>query len=178
VIRSINPDPSTNEELRKLEDRPPTLDSLDRRLIGRLRAEPHSTVSDLAQVLGCARGTVLTRLRRLEERKVVVGYGPDIDPTAAGLGVLAFTTLAISQGSHNRIVAHLRAIPEILEIHTVTGSGDLLIRIVARSNDHLHSVLQRVVSSPDVNRTETQLALSSTVLRTVADLVAEGAERA
>jgi len=119
VIRSINPHSSTNEELHNLEDRPATLDSLDRRLIGRLRAEPHSTVSDLAQVLGCARGTVLTRLRRLEERKVVVGYGPDIDPTAAGLGVLAFTTLAISQGSHNRIVAHLRAIPEILEIHTV-----------------------------------------------------------
>jgi len=158
-----------------LDDRPSTLDSLDRRLIGRLRAVPHSTVSDLAQVLGCARGTVLTRLRRLEARKVVVGYGPDVDPAAAGLGVLAFTTLAISQGSHNRVVAHLRSISEILEIHTVTGSGDLLIRIVAHSNDHLHSILQRVVSSPDVNRTETQLALSSTVLRTVADLVAEGA---
>ena len=31
---------------------------------------------------------------------MIVGYGPDIDPSAAGLGVLAFTTLAISQGSH------------------------------------------------------------------------------
>jgi DNA-binding Lrp family transcriptional regulator len=156
-----------------LADRPASLDSLDRRLIGQLRAAPHSTVSELARVLECARGTVLTRLRRLEERRVIVGYGPDIDAAAAGLGVLAFTTLAISQGSHNRVVAHLRSIPEILEIHTVTGSGDLLVRIVARSNDHLHSILQRVVSSPDVSRTETQLALSSTVLRTTADLVAD-----
>ena len=150
------------------------LDSLDRRLIGRLRAAPHSTISELAQVLSCARGTVLTRLRRLEERKVIVGYGPDIDPVSAGFGVLAFTTLAISQGSHLRVVAHLRTIPEILEIHTVTGSGDLLVRIVATSNDHLHQTLQRIVSSPDVNRTETQLALSSTVLRMTADLIADG----
>lgn len=155
-----------------LDERESGLDSLDRRLIGRLRSAPHSTVSDLARVLDCARGTVLTRMRRLEDRKVVVGYGPDIDPSAAGLGVLAFTTLAISQGSHIRVVAHLRTIPEILEIHTVTGSGDLLVRIVARSNDHLHLILQRVVASPDVSRTETQLALSSTILRTVADLVA------
>ena len=155
-----------------MDERAAALDSLDRRLIGRLRAAPHSTVSDLARVLACARGTVLTRLRRLEERRVIVGYGPDIDAAVAGFGVLAFTTLAISQGSHTRVVAHLRSIPEILEIHTVTGSGDLLVRIVARSNDHLHLVLQRVVASPDVNRTETQLALSSTVLRTVADLVA------
>ena len=157
-----------------LTDRPPQLDALDRRLIGRLRAAPHSTVSELARVLDCARGTVLTRLRRLEDRRVIVGYGPDIDAAVAGLGVLAFPTLAISQGSHNRVVAHLRTIPEILEIHTVTGSGDLLVRIVARSNDHLHLILQRVVSSPDVSRTETQLALSSTMLRTTADLVAEG----
>lgn len=157
-----------------LDDHPSGLDSLDRRLIGRLRSDPHSTVSELARTLECARGTVLTRLRRLEDRKVIVGYGPDIDAAAAGLGVLAFTTLAISQGSHIRVVDHLRSIPEILEIHTVTGSGDLLVRIVARSNDHLHLILQRVVSSPDVNRTETQLALSSTVLRTTADLVADG----
>lgn len=158
-----------------LNDHPSGLDLLDRRVIGKLRADPHSTVSDLARALSCARGTVLARLRRLEERKVVVGYGPDIDPAAAGLGVLAFTTLAISQGSHDRVVAHLRTIPEILEIHTVTGSGDLLVRIVARSNDHLHLILQRVVSSPGINRTETQLALSSTVMRTIADLVADGA---
>lgn len=158
---------------RTLSDGLVRLDSLDRRLIARLRLAPHSTVSDLAAVLGCARGTVLTRLRRLEDRKVIVGYGPDIDPIAAGFGVLAFTTLAISQGSHNRVVAHLRTIPEIMEIHTVTGSGDLLVRIVARSNDHLHQILQRVVSSADVNRTETQLALSSTILRTTADLVAD-----
>ena len=156
-----------------LDGREQGLDSLDRRLIGRLRVAPHSTVSDLARVLDCARGTVLTRIRRMEERRVIVGYGPDIDPTAAGLGVLAFTTLAISQGSHGRVVAHLRTIPEIMEIHTVTGSGDLLVRIVARSNDHLHLILQRVVASRDVNRTETQLALSSTVLRTTADLVAD-----
>lgn len=158
-----------------LDDRPQQLDSLDRRLVGRLRGAPHSTVTELAEVLGCARGTVLTRLRRLEERKIITGYGPDVDSVAAGFGVLAFTTLAISQGSHIRVVAHLRSIPEILEIHTVTGSGDLLVRIVARSNDHLHQILQRVVSSVDVSRTETQLALSSTVLRTVADLVADSA---
>lgn len=157
-----------------MDDRPQALDALDRRLIGRLRAAPHSTVSELARVLECARGTVLTRLRRLEERRVILGYGPEVDAGAAGFGVLAFTTLAIAQGSHTRLVAHLRSIPEILEIHTVTGSGDLLVRIVARSNDHLHQILQRVVSSADVRRTETQLALSSTVLRTTADLVAEG----
>ena len=159
-----------------LHDRPSTLDSLDRRLIGQAaRRAPFHGVGP-RPVLGCARGTVLTRLRRLEERKVIVGYGPDIDPAAAGLGVLAFTTLAISQGSHNQgrrpPANHLRD-PRDPHGHGLRRSVGADRRPI--SNDHLHLILQRVVSSPDVNRTETQLALSSTVLRTVADLVAEGA---
>jgi DNA-binding Lrp family transcriptional regulator len=148
------------------------LDELDRALIAGLRKNPHATLTDLARSVSCARGTAITRLRRLEERGVIVGYGPDIVAAAAGYGVLAFTTLAIAQGAHMRVVAQLRAIPEVLEIHTVTGGGDLLCRIAARSNDHLHDVLQRIVAVPEVVRTDSQLALSSETVRTVADLVA------
>lgn len=151
---------------------PPALDTTDRRLITAMRRRPRATVAELARVVGVARGTVQTRLRRLEDRGVVRGHGPDIDPTAAGYDVRAFTTLAIAQGAHDRIVEHLSTIPEILEIHTVTGAGDMLLRVVARTNDHLHQVLQQVSSIPEVTRTETQLALASPVQRTVADLIA------
>jgi DNA-binding Lrp family transcriptional regulator len=148
------------------------LDELDRSLIATMRRRPQSTVTDMAREADCARGTVISRIKRMEERGVIVGYGPEMSSTAAGFGVLAFTTLAIAQGAHTRVVAHLRAIPEVLEIHTVTGAGDLLCRIVARSNDHLHEVLQRIVATPDVMRSDSQLALSSETIRTVADLVA------
>jgi DNA-binding Lrp family transcriptional regulator len=148
-----------------------TLDELDRALIATMRQAPQSTITDLARVASCARGTVISRIKRMEERGVIVGYGPEVSSGAAGFGVLAFTTLAIAQGAHTRVVAHLRAIPEVLEIHTVTGAGDLLCRIVARSNDHLHQVLQQIVATPDVRRSDSQLALSSETVRTVADLV-------
>ena len=148
------------------------LDDLDRSLIATMRGRPQSTVTDLARLANCARGTVISRIKRMEERGVIVGYGPEMSSNAAGYGVLAFTTLAIAQGAHTRVVGHLRSIPEVLDIHTVTGAGDLLCRIVARSNDHLHEVLQRIVTTPDVMRSDSQLALSSEMVRTVADLVA------
>jgi DNA-binding Lrp family transcriptional regulator len=103
---------------------------------------------------------------------VITGYGPDIDETRAGFPVVAFTTLEISQGAHEETTRRLSEIAEILEIHTMTGGGDLLCRIVARSNDHLHELLQQVAALPSVRRSETQLALSSTDRRTVADLIA------
>lgn len=150
------------------------LDRTDVALIAALRRDPRVSISELARVVKISRGTAYSRLDRLEGEGVITGYGPDLDEARAGFIVQAFTTLEISQGAHDETIAGLSTIPEILEIHTVTGGGDLLCRIVARSNDHLHEILQRVVAVTSVTRTETQLALSSTPRRTVADLLADG----
>lgn len=148
------------------------LDAQDAELIGGLRRHPHASVAELARLLETARGTVQSRLASLWRRGIITGYGPDVNGPAAGFGVLAFTTLEISQGSHAATVAALTQIPEVLEIHTVTGPGDLLVRIVARSNDHLHEVLQAIVAVKSVVRSQTHLALSTQLHRSVADLIA------
>jgi DNA-binding Lrp family transcriptional regulator len=150
----------------------PTWDDLDARLIGLLRSIPNLPVVEMARRLDVARGTVQARLDRLERDGVIVGFGPDVDAILAGFGVLAFTTLEIAQGSGAQILAGLDAIPEVLEVHAVTGPGDLHVRVVARSNEHLHDVLQRILELPGIMRTETQLALHTSIQRTVADLIA------
>jgi DNA-binding Lrp family transcriptional regulator len=124
--------------------------------------------------VGIARGTVYSRLDRLRTEGVVVGFGPDVDAARAGLGVLAFTTLEIRQGRHDETTAALGEIVEVVEIHTITGRGDLLCRIVARSNDHLHDVLQRITALPTVARSESQLALATVHRRTIVDVLLAG----
>lgn len=152
----------------------PELDELDRQVIAALVDHPRASVTQLAQRCGVARGTMYGRIERLERWGVITGYGPEVDAAAAGFGVLGFCTLEITQGSHAATMEALRAIPEILEIHTITGAGDLLVRVVARSNDHLHEVLQHVTAIPTVRRSQTQLALASTVNRTIAQLASSG----
>lgn len=150
-----------------------TWDDLDARLIGLLRSTPNLPVVEMARRLDVARGTAQARLDRLVREGLIVGFGPDLDQAAAGFGVLAFTTLEIAQGSDAQIVAGLTAIPEVLEVHAVTGPGDLHLRVVARSNEHLHDVLQRILELPGITRTATQLALHTSIHRTVADLIAQ-----
>ena len=145
------------------------LDGIDLRLLDALRRAPHAAVSELAAKVGIARGTVYSRVDRLEREGVIIGYGPDIDTVRAGLSVLAFTVLEIAQGSHEPTIKSLVDIHEIVEIHTITGQGDLLCRIVARSNDHLHEVLQQIAHIETVMRSQTQLALSTPHQRGVLD---------
>ena len=121
------------------------IDELDAHLIELLAAEPRVGVLEASRRLGVARGTVQARLDRLQARDVVTGYGPDIDPAALDHAVTAFVTLEIRQaGGHDPVAERLAAIPEVLEVHTITGAGDMLCRVVARTN----ADLQRVIVAP------------------------------
>jgi DNA-binding Lrp family transcriptional regulator len=140
------------------------IDVLDARLIALLAAQPRIGVLECARRLRVARGTVQARLDRLAARGVIRGYGPDIAPAALGYGVTAFVTLEIRQSrGHDPAAAHLATIPEVLEVHTITGSGDLLCRIVARSNADLQRVIDLVVAYDGIVRASTIIALAEQI---------------
>ena len=155
---------------------PAQFDRLDARLVTLLAEQPRIGVLECARRLGVARGTVQARLDRMQERGVITGFGPDVSAAALGFGVTAFVTLEIRQGTGHRVVgAHLSAIPEVLEVHTVTGQGDLLCRIVARSNADLQRVIDEVVADADILRTATLIALTAPVPYRLLPLVAAAA---
>jgi DNA-binding Lrp family transcriptional regulator len=140
------------------------IDRLDARLIEMLSAEPRIGVLESSRRLGVARGTVQARLDRLAERGVITGYGPDIDPAALGYAVTAFITLELRQaGGRDRVAEGLAKIDEILEAHTITGTGDIVCRVVARTNADLQRVVDAIVDVPGVVRTSTVIALASAV---------------
>ena len=143
---------------------PSPIDFLDARLIALLASQPRIGVLECARRLGVARGTVQARLDRLAGRGVVRGYGPDIAPAALGYGVMAFVTLEIRQSrGHDPAAAHLATIPEVLEMHTITGAADLLCRIVARSNADLQRVIDQVVAHDGIVRAATVIALAEQI---------------
>lgn len=148
------------------------IDDLDARLIELLAVEPRAGVLEASRRLGVARGTVQARLDRLHERGVVTGYGPEVDPAALGHGVTAFVTLEIRQaGGHDPVAGRLAEIPEVLEVHTITGPGDMLCRVVARTNADLQRVIDVIVDVPGVMRTSTVIALAAPVRYRVLPLV-------
>jgi DNA-binding Lrp family transcriptional regulator len=147
------------------------VDELDARLLRELDAAPRAGVLELSRRLGVARGTVQARLDRLVERGVIATFAPSLDPDALGFRVTAFATLEIRQGRGEDVLAHLRAIPEVLEVHTITGQGDMLCRVVARSNSDLQRVLDVVTHLESIVRTSTVIAMSNPVPYRVLPLV-------
>jgi DNA-binding Lrp family transcriptional regulator len=137
------------------------LDDLDRRLLRLLHDDPHVGVLGASRQLGVARGTVQARLDKLRDRGVIAAESPSLSPAAMGYPVTAFCTLAISQRhGHDPVIAHLATIPEVLEVHTITGDGDLWVRVVGRDNGDLQRVLDEVLATDLVVRSSTVIALA------------------
>jgi DNA-binding Lrp family transcriptional regulator len=145
-------------------DKLSSVDALDARLIDLLASEPRIGVLECSRRLAVARGTVQARLDKLTERGVIRGFGPEIVPGALGYGVTAFVTLEIRQRyGHAPVTTHLAGIPEVLEAYTITGQGDLLCRIVARSNADLQRVIDLVMSFEGIVRASTNIALEEQI---------------
>ena len=109
------------------------MDDLDVALLRLFSAEPRIGVLEASRRLGVARGTVQSRLDRLTERGILAGWAPTLDPAALGYPVTAFLTLQLRQGiGHDVVAAHLEGIAEVTEAHTITGEGDMWVRVVAR----------------------------------------------
>jgi DNA-binding Lrp family transcriptional regulator len=154
------------------------MDGLDAGLIDLLAAEPRIGVLQASRRLGVARGTVQARLDRLWARGIITGYGPDVEPAALGYRVTAFVTLEIRQaGGHEPVATNLALIAEVLEAHTITGQGDMLLRVVARDNADLQRVIDLIVDVPGVVRTSTVIALAAPINYRVLPLVREVAEK-
>jgi DNA-binding Lrp family transcriptional regulator len=152
------------------------IDPLDAQLLELLYREPRIGVLEASRRLRVARGTVQSRLDKLLARGVVRSFGPEIDPGAIGYGVTAFVTAEISQvRGHDAIAVQLRAIPEVLEAHTITGDGDVLLRVVARSNADLQRVIDRVVATAGIRRTTSAIALQTQIRYRVLPLVQQAA---
>ena len=140
------------------------LDALDGKLLAMLAEEPRIGILEVSRRLGVARGTVQARLDKLIARSAIRGFGPEVSPAAIGFGVMSFVTLEISQRyGHSAVTAHLTDIPEVLEAHTITGSGDLMCRIVARSNADLQRVIDQIVGYEGIVRASTIIALAEQI---------------
>jgi DNA-binding Lrp family transcriptional regulator len=146
----------------------PMMDDLDRRVLDLFATHPRVGVLEASRRLGVARGTVQARLDRLTAAGVITGWGPELSPAAVGYPVTAFLTLEIRQdteegGGHEAVGRHLAGIPEVLEAHTITGAGDLMVRVVARSNADLQRVIDRVLAAGAIVRSSTTIALATQI---------------
>ena len=137
------------------------IDQLDASLLEALQSDSRIGILELSRRLGVARGTVQARVDRLVESGIIRGFTTNLDLVALGYQVKAYVTVEVKEGQVESVVGPLNEIDEVVEVHSVAAQGDMLCLVVARSNEHLMGVLERILSIPDIARTTTAIVLKS-----------------
>lgn len=83
-------------------------------------------------------------MRRLEEAGIISGYAAVVDPDKAGLTITAVVRLRYPNSNYKPFHDLVKAMPEILEAHHVTGHDCFIIKVAARSMRHLEEISGRI----------------------------------
>ena len=151
------------------------VDEVDAKLLLELTRHPRATTLALADRVGISRNTAQSRLTRLEG-STLDSFERRIPPASLGYPLTAFITAQVTQRRLVEVAEALAEIPEVLEVHGISGPVDLLIHVVARDADDLYRIAGRILAIPGIERTNTSLVMRRLVDYRITPLLRRAAE--
>ncbi len=147
------------------------MDTLDARILSALQRNGRQTVTELATEVGLSPTPCARRLARLEADGVIEGYSARIDQTRIGLPVSVFIQVELESQSKDAVDAFERAVrgfERVMECHLMTGSRDILMRVVAADlTDFDRFLEEKLMRVPGIRSTRSSFALRTMVRRQV-----------
>ncbi|GFE63614.1 Lrp/AsnC family transcriptional regulator [Litoreibacter roseus] len=154
------------ENIQKTAGRGRDLDAVDRRILGELAVDATQSFAALGETVGLSAPAVHERVKRLRKAKVIKDTVAVLDGAAVGKPLLAFVHLDTVGWGKTTELMELANLPEVEEIHSVTGDTGLILKVRVASSVALEGLLSRIYDLPAVRTTRTYMALSTRLERT------------
>ena len=154
----------------------PNLDATDRAILVLLQANARISNAEIGRRIGLATSAVHQRVRKLEERGIILGYSARVDPRSAGYALAAFVMIRTGDGARSeKITSALKAVPEVLEVHRVVGEDCFFVKVRVRDPDELANLLDHTIQRiPGVASTRTTIVLQTGKESTTLPLESDG----
>ncbi len=141
------------------------LDDFDRAILREVATDGRMPVVELARRIGLSKSPTQTRLKRLEEAGVILGYRAVLDRVSLGQAHVAFVEVRLSDTREAALQAFNRAvlmIPEIEECHMIASRFDYLLKVRTGDIQAYRRVLaERLSALPHVASTSTYVAMEA-----------------
>ena len=140
------------------------MDKLDRKILELLQKDGGLTAAELAERIGLSKAPCWRRIKRLEEEGVIKQTVALLNARSLNLGTTVFVTLKTANHSEawfERFVKSVRDIPEVVEIHRMSGEVDYLMRIVVPDIDAYDLVYKRLIANVEFKDVSASFALET-----------------
>lgn len=134
---------------------------VDHALMAALARDGRASYTDLAERVGLSVSAVHQRVRRLEQRGLIIGYAARLDAKGLGLGLTAFVSITpIEAAQPDDAPARLAHLSAIEACHSVAGAESYILKVRVPSPDALEVLLHDIRVAANVT-TRTTVVLST-----------------
>ena len=141
------------------------IDNIDLKILNVLSKNAKMPYTEVAKKVFVSGGTVHVRMRKLEKMGVVRGTKLDIDYDKLGYNISSYMGIYLEKSFlYKETVKSLKKIPEIVEIHAITGQYTIFIKIICKDTSHFRNFLDTVHKFNGITRTETFMSFEETIL--------------
>ncbi|MFL5345776.1 MAG: Lrp/AsnC family transcriptional regulator [Hyalangium sp.] len=139
------------------------MDSLDYRIVDMLQRDGRATQLEISRSIGLSQPAVAERIRKLEERGVILGYTTRVDASKLGKDITAFIGVTIEHPKFfEGFAKKVMALPEVLEAHRVAGQDSYILKVRTANTKTLDQLLVETLRTiSGVTRTHTTIVLTS-----------------
>jgi Lrp/AsnC family leucine-responsive transcriptional regulator len=137
------------------------VEDLDRRIVALLSADGRMSFTDLGKETGLSTSAAHQRVRRLEQRGIIRGFGAIVDHESIGLPLTAFISIKpIDPSAPDDAPERLAGITEIEACHSVAGDENYILKVRVGKPGDLEALLAEIRSKANVS-TRTTIVLST-----------------
>lgn len=139
------------------------LDQIDLQILRLMQENARINNADIARELGMAPSGILERVKKLEQKNVILKYHAKINPSAVGQKLLAFIFIKANDGLGSPVTAQaLAAIPEVQEVHDIAGDDGYLVKVRTQDSASLVDLIRHSFSQiPTIISTRTTIVLDT-----------------
>lgn len=153
------------------------LDSLDKKILRMIADDARVPFLEVARSCNVSGAAIHQRIQKLTNAGVLKGSRFIIDPEKIGYETCAYIGLNLKNPENfDKVREALEKISEVVECHYTTGDYDMFIKMYAKNNHHLLTIIHDKLQPLGLSRSETIIALSSTYMHNLTILDDEDEE--
>ncbi len=142
------------------------LDALDEQILKMIADNARIPFLEVARVCNVSGAAIHQRIQKLTNLGILKGSEFVIDPEKVGYDTCAYVGIFLKDPEKfDSVVMALEEIPEVVECHFTTGKYDMFIKIFAKNNNHMLSIIHDKLQPLGLSRTETLISFHQAIRR-------------
>ncbi len=137
------------------------LSATDIKILKALLEDARFSSRQIAKNVGVSVGTVLSRIKKMEDEGLIKGYSVLLDHEKLGYQLTVVTEITVAKGKLVETETEIAKIPNVCSVYDVTGLTDAVIVAKFKSREDLGAFTKRLLTLPYVERTNTHVVLNS-----------------